>query len=36
MTTTEHAVRVARPIDEICAFLANGENDPRWRSGVLE
>ena len=27
---------VARPQGEVFAFLADGENDVRWRSGVLE
>ena len=29
-------VVIDRPIDEVFAFLADGENDPRWRSGVLD
>ena len=36
MPHAEHSVTVERPIDEVFAFLADGENDPRWRSGVLD
>lgn len=25
-----------RPVDEVFAFLAEGENDRRWRDGVLD
>jgi uncharacterized membrane protein len=32
----EHSVTVDRPIDEVFAFLADAENDPRWRSAVLD
>jgi uncharacterized membrane protein len=32
----EHSVTVQRPIEEVFAFLADAENDPRWRSAVLD
>jgi uncharacterized membrane protein len=32
----EHSITVDRPIDEVFAFLADAENDPRWRSAVLD
>jgi uncharacterized membrane protein len=32
----EHSVIVQRPIEEVFAFLADAENDPRWRSAVLD
>jgi carbon monoxide dehydrogenase subunit G len=32
----EHSVTVQRPIEEVFAFLADAENDPRWRSGVVD
>jgi uncharacterized protein YndB with AHSA1/START domain len=30
------SVEIKRSPDEVFAFLAEGENDPRWRSGVLD
>ncbi len=36
MPEAEHSVTVTRPIEEVFAFLADAENDPRWRSGVLD
>jgi uncharacterized membrane protein len=36
MLEAEHTITVPRPIDEVFAFLADGENDPQWRSGVLD
>jgi uncharacterized membrane protein len=36
MPEAEHTITVERPIEEVFAFLANAENDPRWRSGVLD
>jgi uncharacterized membrane protein len=36
MPQAEHSVTVERPIAEVFAFLADAENDPRWRSGVLD
>lgn len=31
----EHAVFINRSGDEVFAFLADAENDPKWRPGVL-
>jgi len=36
MPHAEHSVIVGHSIDEVFAFLADGENDPRWRNGVLD
>jgi uncharacterized membrane protein len=36
MPEAEHTVTVERPIEEVFAFLADAENDPRWRSAVLD
>jgi uncharacterized protein YndB with AHSA1/START domain len=30
------SVEIKRPVSEVFAFLADGENDARWRSGVLD
>lgn len=32
----EDSVLIHRPVDEVFAFLADAENDPKWRSGVLD
>src|SRR3954466_4678894 len=29
-------ITIARPIDEVFAFFANPENDPRWRPGLVK
>jgi carbon monoxide dehydrogenase subunit G len=29
-------IEIGRPVDEVFAFLSEGENDLRWRSGVLD
>jgi uncharacterized protein YndB with AHSA1/START domain len=36
MPEAENTVEIARPVAEVFAFLADGENNPRWRSGVLD
>ena len=36
MPEAEHSITVARPIEEVFAFLADAENDPRWRTAVLD
>jgi uncharacterized protein YndB with AHSA1/START domain len=36
MFTTQQSVTIARPADEVFAFLANPDNIPRWRPDVLE
>jgi uncharacterized membrane protein len=35
MPTATETVTVARDIDTVFAFLADGRNNPRWRSGVV-
>ena len=29
-------IEIRRPVGDVFAFLAEGENDPRWRRGVLD
>jgi uncharacterized protein YndB with AHSA1/START domain len=29
-------ITIRRPLADVWAFLANAENDPRWRQGVIE
>ena len=36
MAHAHHAVTVNRPIAEVFAYLADGDNNPHWRSGVIE
>ena len=36
MAHAEHTTTIARAPGDVFAFLANAENDPRWRQGVLE
>ena len=36
MPSAEHSVTIARPVDEVFAFVADGLNGPRWRPGVLD
>jgi uncharacterized protein YndB with AHSA1/START domain len=36
MPKAEHVTTIARPPAEVFAFLSNAENDPQWRSGVLD
>lgn len=36
MFTIQQSVTIARPADEVFAFLANPDNIPRWRPDVLE
>jgi uncharacterized membrane protein len=36
MPQAEHTVTINRPVDAVFAFVADGENCPRWRSGVLD
>jgi uncharacterized protein YndB with AHSA1/START domain len=36
MPEASNEVVIDRPIDEVFAFLADAENDPRWRDGVLD
>jgi uncharacterized membrane protein len=36
MAQAEHAVVISRPVEEVFAFIADGENCPRWRTGVID
>jgi carbon monoxide dehydrogenase subunit G len=36
MPEAQHSVLVPRPPEEVFAFLADGENDVRWRPSVLD
>ena len=36
MPSGEHSVVIDRPLPEVFAFVADKENDPRWRPGVAE
>lgn len=36
MPSAEHSVLIRRPIAEVFAFVADGENAKRWRPGVLD
>lgn len=34
MPHAERTIVIGRPLDEVFAFFADGENDPRWRPAV--
>lgn len=36
MPSAQHSVTVKRPVGEVFAFVADGENAMRWRPGVLD
>jgi uncharacterized protein YndB with AHSA1/START domain len=36
MPQAERSVTIARPVDAVFAYLADGEKCPQWRSGVLD
>ena len=36
MPSAENGVVIDRPRSEVFAFVANHENDPKWRRGVLD
>ena len=36
MPSARHSVTINRPASEVFAFVAEGENAPRWRAGVLD
>jgi uncharacterized membrane protein len=36
MPSAQHSVSIRRPVDEVFAFVADGENAKRWRPGVLD
>jgi len=36
MPTYEHTVEIARPVDEVFAFVTEPENYPKWQPSILE
>jgi uncharacterized protein YndB with AHSA1/START domain len=36
MTHIEHTVTIARPVEDVWAFLADARNDPKWMTHVIE
>jgi len=36
MPSAQHSVSIGRPVSEVFAFVADGENARRWRPGVLD
>jgi uncharacterized membrane protein len=36
MPSAQHLVSIRRPVSEVFAFVADGENAMRWRPGVLD
>jgi hypothetical protein len=36
MPDATNSITIARPVSEVLSFLADAENDKRWRSGVIE
>ncbi|HTI29774.1 MAG TPA: SRPBCC family protein [Methylomirabilota bacterium] len=36
MPSAQHSVTVNRPVGDVFAFVADGENATRWRPGVLD
>lgn len=36
MPHAEHTVTIERPAREVFAFLADGTNNPAWRTGIVE
>jgi uncharacterized protein YndB with AHSA1/START domain len=36
MPTANHSVTIQRPIEAVFAFVADGDQCPKWRSGVLD
>jgi uncharacterized membrane protein len=36
MPSAQHSVSIRRPVEEVFAFVADGENAMRWRPGVLD
>ena len=36
MPSAQHSVLIRRPVGEVFAFVADGENAMRWRPGVLD
>ncbi len=36
MPRATSSVTISRPVDAVFAFVADGEKDPQWRSGILD
>lgn len=36
MAQATHSVLIARPVSDVFAYIADGENCPQWRPGVLD
>ncbi|HEY8720624.1 SRPBCC family protein [Pengzhenrongella sp.] len=36
MSEASRSIVIDRPLDEVFAFFADAENDPKWRTGVKE
>jgi uncharacterized membrane protein len=36
MSSAENSIVIQRPVEEVFAFVADGENDLRWRPGLLD
>ena len=36
MPSAQHSVSIRRPVSEVFAFVADGQNATRWRPGVLD
>ena len=36
MPEATHAVTIRRPVEAVFAFVADGENGPQWRPGVVD
>jgi uncharacterized protein YndB with AHSA1/START domain len=36
MPEADHEATIARPVEDVFRFLADAENDARWRTGVAE
>ena len=36
MPSAQHSVLIRRPVSEVFAFVADGTNAMRWRTGVLD
>lgn len=36
MPSAQHSVEIRRPVGDVFAFVADGENAMRWRPGVLD
>jgi uncharacterized protein YndB with AHSA1/START domain len=36
MPSAKHAVTIQRPVEDVFAFIADGDQCPKWRSSVLD